>query len=98
MEKIMTSISGWLEKYVLPIAMKISGQRHLIALRDGFIATMPISMAGAMNVMVKEVLLSETSIFGEMLNKIGFYASNIQPFINKTLLPISNQIWWVHWL
>lgn len=94
MNKLMESISAWMEKYILPVASKMSNQRHLLALRDGFIATMPISMFGAINVMVKEVLLLPTSIFGEMLGKIGFYAEHVQPFIDKAILPVSNQIWW----
>lgn len=94
MEKFMSSVSDWLEKRILPVAMKLSTQRHLLALRDGFIATMPVSMAGAINVMIKEVFLLETSIFGEMFNKIGFYNTTIQPFLEKTVIPVSNQIWW----
>ena len=33
--------------HILPIAAKIGSQKHLVAIRDGFIGIMPITMAGA---------------------------------------------------
>ncbi|QIK68893.1 PTS sugar transporter subunit IIC [Erysipelothrix sp. HDW6C] len=90
----MGKIMQWLEDKFLPLAVKMSNIRYLVALRDGFIAVMPISMFGALNVMVKEILLTNTSLFGETLNKWSFYAENIQPFFDSVALPISNQIWW----
>lgn len=90
----MGLIMKWLEDKFLPIAVKLSNLRYLVALRDGFIAIMPISMFGALNIMVKEILLTPTSLFGASLNKWSFYAENIQPFFDSVLLPISNQIWW----
>ncbi|MDM5190800.1 PTS cellobiose transporter subunit IIC [Bacillus sp. DX4.1] len=38
---------GFLEKYVMPIAGKIAGQRHLQAVRDGIILTMPFLIIGS---------------------------------------------------
>ena len=32
---------------LLPIATKIGSQKHLVALRDSFIATMPVVMTGS---------------------------------------------------
>lgn len=46
LEKLLTKVSNWLEKHLLPIADKISSQRHLMAMRDGFIAILPIGMTG----------------------------------------------------
>lgn len=94
MENFLTKISDWLEKYFLPIAGKIAAQRHLAAMRDGFIAILPIGMAGAIVVMLKEVLFTETSLFGVTLNKMAFYSKTIQPFWNITVVPLLNQIWW----
>lgn len=94
MGNLMSKVTGALEKHMLPFASKLSNQRHLLALRDGFIATMPISMFGAINVMIKEVVLVETSIVGEAMNKFGFYQNTIQPFFTEMVLPVSNQIWW----
>lgn len=38
MEKFM----NWMEKNFMPVAAKIGSQRHLVAVRDGFISIMPI--------------------------------------------------------
>lgn len=35
----MNALVAWLEKFFLPLASKIGGQKHLIALRDAFIGT-----------------------------------------------------------
>lgn len=43
----MNGLMNWMEKYILPVAAKIGGQKHLVALRDAFIGTMPATMAGA---------------------------------------------------
>ncbi|CAM3718797.1 PTS sugar transporter subunit IIC [Erysipelothrix urinaevulpis] len=90
----MKKIVSWLEEKFLPLAMKLNNLKYLVALRDGFIATMPISMFGALNIMTKEILLTPTSLFGEFLNKWEFYATTIQPFFDAVAVPISNQIWW----
>lgn len=94
MNSILNNLANWLEIHFLPIAGKISNQRHLAAVKDGFIATMPISMVGAISVMFKEVVLSSESLVGSWMNSIDFYANTIQPIIDVTLVPLLGQIWW----
>lgn len=94
MNSILNYLANWLEIHFLPIAGKISNQRHLAAVKDGFIATMPISMVGAISVMFKEVVLSSESLVGSWMNSIDFYANTIQPIIDVTLVPLFGQIWW----
>ncbi|MCD5002664.1 PTS sugar transporter subunit IIC [Enterococcus saccharolyticus] len=48
----MEALSGWLERHVLPIAAKIGSQKHLVALRDAFIGMLPVTMAGAIAVLL----------------------------------------------
>ena len=96
MNSILNNLANWLEIHFLPIAGKISNQRHLAAVKDGFIATMPISMVGAISVMFKEVVLGSESLVGSWMNSIDFYANTIQPIIDVTLVPLFGQIWWVH--
>ena len=43
----MEKFTAWMEKHFVPVAAKIGSQRHLVAIRDGFIGIMPITMAGA---------------------------------------------------
>lgn len=55
----MEKFTAWMEKHFVPIAAKIGSQRHLVAIRDGFIGIMPITMAGAIatliNVFVRDL-------------------------------------------
>lgn len=41
-----------MEKYVVPVAAKIGGERHLAAIRDGFVSIIPIIMAGATAILI----------------------------------------------
>ncbi|EOL42321.1 PTS system, lactose/cellobiose family IIC component [Enterococcus phoeniculicola] len=43
----MTKIMGFLEKYFLPVADKIGKQRHLMAIRNGLISTLPLTVVGS---------------------------------------------------
>ncbi|MDS0526174.1 PTS transporter subunit EIIC [Clostridium sp. SHJSY1] len=84
----MDKLSATLEKFLLPIAQKVGGQRHLVALKDGFIAILTANMAGAIAVMINCVFLQNTSLIGSKLNKLGFWADTIQPFIDKWIINI----------
>ena len=48
MEKFVAVI----EKYLIPVAGKIGGEKHLGAIRDGFIGIIPIIMAGAFAILI----------------------------------------------
>ncbi|OFI47244.1 PTS sugar transporter subunit IIC [Floricoccus penangensis] len=52
----MDKISAWLEKHLVPIAAKIGSEKHLVALRDAFIGTMPAVMAGSIAVMINAII------------------------------------------
>ncbi|MCB5953105.1 PTS sugar transporter subunit IIC [Enterococcus sp. BWT-B8] len=52
----MNALTAWMEKHILPIAGKIGAQKHLVALRDAFIGTMPATMAGAIAVMINAII------------------------------------------
>lgn len=43
----MNSFFTWLENILTPIAEKVGGQRHLTAIRDGFICAMPFIIVGS---------------------------------------------------
>ena len=60
MNKLMETI----EKYLLPIASKISNQKFLIALRDSFIGTMPVVMAGSVAILLNAFLVDVPGQFG----------------------------------
>jgi len=47
----MNKFFEWMEEHFVPIAGRIGGQRHLVAIRDGFATITPIIMAGAFAVL-----------------------------------------------
>ncbi|GGE81524.1 PTS sugar transporter subunit IIC [Priestia taiwanensis] len=47
----MDKMIQFLEKYFIPVAGKIGAQRHLVAIRDGFMVIMPLIIAGALAVL-----------------------------------------------
>lgn len=87
-------LAAWLEKHFLPVAGAIGRQKHLAAMRDGFIAILPMTMMGAIVVMLNNVLFNADSLFGKSLNKMGWYADSVQPFLAKYIIPVMGQIWW----
>lgn len=57
----MSTAIDSLEKMLLPFAVKIGKQPHVNAIKNGFIKLMPLTLAGAMFVLINNVFLS----FGE---------------------------------
>lgn len=48
----MKGLLQWFEEYFVPIAAKIGSQKHLVAIRDGFVAIMPLIIAGSFAVLI----------------------------------------------
>ncbi|WP_223191839.1 PTS sugar transporter subunit IIC [Propionispora hippei] len=74
--KKMGPIIAFLEKYFVPVAGRIGSQRHLVAIRDGFVAIMPLIMVGAMAVLLNSFPIefyqkAMVSIFGEGWKSFG---------------------------
>ncbi|MGL4771992.1 MAG: PTS sugar transporter subunit IIC [Clostridium sp.] len=92
--KLMDKIAAFLEAKVMPIATVIGSQKHLGALRDGFVGTLPISMVGAFAVLFQNVFFKADSLVGEKLNAIDSYKESVQPFVTKYLIGITGQVWW----
>lgn len=51
----MNGFIAFMEKYFIPYASKIGGQRHLVAVRDGFIATMPLMILGSFATLINNL-------------------------------------------
>ena len=47
MASIMNKLTSFLEKHLMPIAGKIGNQKHVQAIRDGIIVTMPLTIIGS---------------------------------------------------
>ena len=48
----MNKFQAVLEKYVVPVAMKISQQRHLAAVRDGLTILVPVTIIGGFAILL----------------------------------------------
>lgn len=51
----MKKFFEFLENHFVPVAGKIGAQRHLVAIRDGFVALMPLIIAGSMAVLINNL-------------------------------------------
>ena len=47
MKKETGGFMGFMEEKFLPVASRLGGQRHLLALRDGVVMIMPLLILGA---------------------------------------------------
>ena len=58
----------FMEETFIPLAAKIGSQRHLVAIRDAFVITMPLTIVGAIGVLLNNI----QGIFGPTgLNMVG---------------------------
>jgi PTS system cellobiose-specific IIC component len=48
----MKGLLNWFEEHFVPFAAKIGSQQHLVAIRDGFVAIMPLIIAGSFAVLI----------------------------------------------
>ena len=65
-----------LEKYFVPYAAKFGAQRHLVAVRDGFVALMPLIIIGSFAVLINSLPIPGyadmmKSVFGEFWKSFG---------------------------
>lgn len=60
-------MDSFMDKF-MSVAGRIGGQKHMTAIRDGFASTLPLTMAGALSVMVSNVLLSNNSTLKDVIN------------------------------
>lgn len=82
----MNGLTAWLEKHLMPIAAKIGGQKHLVALRDAFIGTMPATMAGSVAVMINAIIRDLPKEF------VPTYDGSTIPVI-KEIIAINGFVW-----
>lgn len=65
----MNRFIEFMEKYFVPFASKVGSQRHLVAIRDGFVIIMPLMILGSMAVLINNLPIDAyqdflTSLFG----------------------------------
>jgi len=74
----MKGLLNWFEEKFIPVAAKIGAQRHLVAIRDGFIAMMPLIIAGSLGALINNISFPGydhgkfmSSIFGDNWGAFG---------------------------
>lgn len=64
----MEKIIGFFEEKLVPVAAAIGNQRHLLAIRDAFAALMPLVMAGAVALLLNNVVFSPGGLIATLTN------------------------------
>lgn len=70
------SLSTAIEKYILPLANKLSSQRHLRAIRDAFMSILPITLLGGVIAVLGAAPITETTTNGFLLAWANFAQAN----------------------
>ena len=68
-----------IEKALVPIATKLNAQRHICAVRDAFILTFPLTMAGSLMILLNFVLLSPDGFIAKIF-KLGEIFPNLADY------------------
>ncbi len=88
----MNNLVNWMEEHIVPVASKVGAQKHLVAIRDAFAGTMPVMLAGALAVMLNNVVFGNWGLLAEYTYKegmlIGFF-----DFSAKYICPIMGSVW-----
>jgi cellobiose PTS system EIIC component len=79
----MEKLTQWMEEHFVPIAAKIGSQKHLVAIRDSFIAIMPVTMAGSIAVLLNV-------FFRDLPN--NFKAEGFVEFM-QPIIAINGNVW-----
>ena len=67
----MERFMNWMEEKFVPVAGRIGSQRHLAAIRDGFVGIMPIVLAGSFAVLLNNTLGAWVPSIGAILGPIN---------------------------
>ena len=75
MKKETGGFMGFMEEKFLPVASRLGGQRHLLALRDGVVMIMPLLILGAFSMIIAEFPVEAflnfmASVFGGELERL----------------------------
>src|SRR5699024_6709672 len=74
-ESKMNRFISYLENYFMPIAAKMANQRHLKAIRDGIITTMPLMIIGNVFMIIA-------------FPPVSILAEFIDPYVSDLVIPI----------
>src|SRR5690625_1299195 len=64
----MNKFGNFLEEHIIPFAARLNNQRHIAAVRDGFITAFPLTMAGSIILLINNTLLNPDGFIADLLN------------------------------
>ena len=64
---MMEKFQAGIERVLVPVASKLNAQRHVCAVRDAFILTFPLTMAGSLMVLLNFVFLAPDGFVAKLL-------------------------------
>jgi len=76
-----------MEKYFVPVAARIGGQRHLVVIRDSFAVAMPLVLVGAFAVLLNNIWDALDKLFGTAIK------ASLQNSI-PWFFELNGIIWW----
>lgn len=86
----MEAIQSFMERYFVPLAAKINGQRHVAAVRDAFTLAFPLTMGGSMVILINYVLLDPSGFIakllhlGDLIPNLAKYQAILSSVVNGT--------------
>ncbi|WP_270659804.1 PTS transporter subunit EIIC [Enterococcus thailandicus] len=66
----MNKLVDTLEKYLVPLAVKLENEKHLSAIKNGFVRIMPLTLVGAIFILINSVFLNWGE--GSFFYSLGF--------------------------
>ncbi len=88
----MDGFIKWSEKTLVPVAGKIGSQRHLVSIRDAFIAMMPLTLAASLAVLLNVFLRDIPVSIANAYEGLAWMADI--PTKANWIIGINGQVWW----
>ena len=76
---LMNKFSEKFEQVVVPIAGKLTAQRHICAIKDAFIMLFPLTMAGSLMLLINFTILAPDGFIASML-KLHYFFPNLAKY------------------
>ena len=87
---------AFMDKYITPYAAKMGAQRHLVAVRDAFVAMIPLTIIGSLATLINNApikalnnFLAENT-FGQQIKTLNTYYMMTQKNIKRNFFLIIN--------
>lgn len=86
----MEKMQAFMERFFVPFAAKVNGQRHVAAVRDAFTLSFPLTMAGSMVLLINYVFLDPSGFIasllhlGDLIPNLTEYQAILSSVINGT--------------